>query len=51
MKTVTAEEFDRDPQAVYDASLREPVTVLDSKGRPSMVVCAPRIDDRSENDE
>lgn len=36
--TVTAEDFDRDPKAVYEAAKLGSVTVLDSKGRPSMVI-------------
>lgn len=41
--TVTAEQFDRDPAAVYRRATNEgPVTVLDSKGRPSMTVVVPR---------
>jgi hypothetical protein len=49
VKTVTAAEFDRDPRAVYDASQKGPVTVLDSQGRPSMVVCSPTIDDAEDD--
>lgn len=37
-RVVTAAEFDRDPRKVYEASKLAPVTVLDSKGRPSMTV-------------
>ena len=41
--TVTAEQFDRDPAAVYRrAEADGAVTVLDSRGRPSMTVVVPR---------
>lgn len=41
--TVTAEQFDRDPAAVYRRATNDgPVTVLDSRGRPSMTVVVPR---------
>ena len=41
--TVTAAEFDRDPAKVYrQATSTGPVTVLDSKGQPSMTVVVPR---------
>lgn len=37
--TVTGEQFDRDPRAVYERASRiGPVTVLDAQGRPSMTV-------------
>jgi hypothetical protein len=41
--TVTAAEFDRDPAAVYRRATNDgPVTVLDSRGKPSMTVVVPR---------
>jgi hypothetical protein len=40
---VSATEFDRDPEGVYRRATNDgPVTVLDSRGRPSMTVVVPR---------
>lgn len=39
---VTAKDFRRDPEAVYQRARREgAVTILDAKGRPSMTVVVP----------
>lgn len=46
---VSAADFDRDPRAVYDASQKGPVTVLDSNGNPSMTVVAPSVEEADEH--
>lgn len=45
--TVSAAEFDASPAAVYEASKKAPVTVLDGEGRPSMTVIGGELTDHN----